>query len=70
MFTISFMELTKNIFIPGQSPTNMRKEFKDITEHEILNIINNLPNKSSSGCDSISNTMVKSLKMNCAILYL
>ena len=37
-------------------------EFKIVTEEEILNIINSLDNKSSSGCDSLSNTMVKSLK--------
>ena len=37
-------------------------EFKVVTEEEILNIINSLDNKSSSGCDGLSNTMVKSLK--------
>ena len=37
-------------------------EFKIVTEEEILNIINNLDNKSSYGCDGLSNTMVKSLK--------
>ena len=37
-------------------------EFKIVTEEEILNIINSLDNKSSSGCDGLSNTMVKSLK--------
>ena len=38
------------------------KEFKVVTEEEILNIINSLDNKSSSGCDGLSNNMVKSLK--------
>ena len=37
-------------------------KFKLVTEEEILNIINSLDNKSSSGCDGLSNTMVKSLK--------
>ena len=37
-------------------------EFKIVTEEEILNIINSLDNKSSSGCDGLSNTMVKRLK--------
>ena len=37
-------------------------EFKVVTKEEILNIINSLDNKSSSGCDGLSNTMVKSLK--------
>ena len=37
-------------------------EFKIVTEEEILNIVNSLDNKSSSGCDGLSNTMVKSLK--------
>ena len=37
-------------------------EFKIVTEEEILNIINSLDNKSISGCDGLSNTMVKSLK--------
>ena len=37
-------------------------EFKIVTEEEILNIINSLDNKSSSGGDGLSNTMVKSLK--------
>ena len=37
-------------------------EFKVVTEEEILNIINSLYNKSSSGCDCLSNTMVKSMK--------
>ena len=37
-------------------------EFKIVTEEKILNIINCLDNKSSSGCDGLSNTMVKSLK--------
>ena len=37
-------------------------EFKDVTEEEILNIINSLDNKTSSGCDGSSNTIVKSLK--------
>ena len=37
-------------------------EFKILTEEEILNIINSLDNKSSSGYDGLSNTMVKSLK--------
>ena len=37
-------------------------EFKDVTEEEILNIINSLDNKTSSGCDGLSNTIVKSLK--------
>ena len=37
-------------------------EFKIVTEEEILNIINSLDNKSSSGWDGLSNTMVKSLK--------
>ena len=37
-------------------------EFKVVTEEESLNIINSLDNKSSSGCDGLSNTMVKSLK--------
>ena len=45
-----------------RSPTNMRMEFKTVTEEEILNIINSLDNKSSSGCDGLSNTMIKSLK--------
>ena len=45
-----------------RSPTNMKMEFKIVTEEEILNIINSLDNKSSSGCDGLSNTMVKSLK--------
>ena len=45
-----------------RSPTNMRMEFKTVTEEEILNIINSLDNKSSSGCDGVSNTMIKSLK--------
>ena len=40
----------------------MRMDFKIVTEEEILNIINSLDNKSSSGCDGLSNTMVKSLK--------
>ena len=40
----------------------MRMEFKIVTEEEILNIINSLDNKSSSGWDGLSNTMVKSLK--------
>ena len=40
----------------------MRMEFKTVTEEEILNIINSLDNKSSSGCDGLSNTMIKSLK--------
>ena len=40
----------------------MRIEFKVVTEEKILNIINSLDNKSSSGCDGLSNTMVKSLK--------
>ena len=37
-------------------------EFKVVTEEEILNIINSSDNKSSFGCDGLSNTMVKSLK--------
>ena len=37
-------------------------EFKFVREEEILNIINCLDNKSNSGCDGLSNTMVKSLK--------
>ena len=37
-------------------------EFKIVTEEDILNIINSLDNKSGSGCDGLSNTMVKSLK--------
>ena len=37
-------------------------KFKVVTEEEILNIINSLDNKSSSGCDGLSNIMVKSLK--------
>ena len=37
-------------------------EFKVVTEEEILNIMNRLGNKSSSGCDGLSNNMVKSLK--------
>ena len=45
-----------------RSPTNMRMEFKIVTEEKILNIINSLDNKSSSGWDGLSNTMVKSLK--------
>ena len=61
MLTTSFMEHTKNIFGP-QRPTNMRMEFKIVTEEEILNIINSLDNKSSSGCDGLSDTMVKSEK--------
>ena len=34
----------------------MRMEFKFVTEEEILNIINSLDNKDSSGCDGLSNT--------------
>ena len=37
-------------------------ELKVGTEEEIVNLINSLDNKSSSGCDCLSNTMVKSLK--------
>ena len=37
-------------------------ELKVVREEEILNIINSLDNKSSSGCDGLSNTMVNSLK--------
>ena len=37
-------------------------ELKVGTEEEIVNLINSLDNKSSSGCDGLSNTMVKSLK--------
>ena len=44
------------------SPTNMRMEFVIVTEEEVLNIINSLDNKRSSGCDGLSYTMVKSLK--------
>ena len=44
------------------APTNIRMEFKVLTEEEILNIINSLDNKSNSGCGGLSNTMVKSLK--------
>ena len=37
-------------------------EFKIVTEENILNIINNLDNKRSSGWDRLPNTRVKSLK--------
>ena len=37
-------------------------KLKVITEEKILNIINGLDNKSSFGCNGLSNTMVKSLK--------
>ena len=40
----------------------MRMEFKFVIEDEIWNIINSLDNKSSSGCDDLSHTLVKSLK--------
>ena len=55
MLTTSFMEHTKNVFGP-------QMELQIVTEEEILNIINSLDNKSSSGCDGLSNNMVKSLK--------
>ena len=42
-------------------------KFKAVTEKEILNIINSLDNKSSSGCDGLSNTMVKNLKNELSI---
>ena len=57
MLTTSFME---HIYL--RSPTNMGKEFKVVTEEEILNITNKLDSKSTSGCNGLSNTMVKSSK--------
>ena len=56
------IQYTYNIQKYLRSPTNMRMEFKVVTGEEILNIINSLDNKSSSGCDGLSNTMVESEK--------
>ena len=45
-----------------KNPTELRFNFDFITEVEILAIINNLKNKTSSGVDEISNKLLKSIK--------
>ena len=43
-------------------PTNSRLQFTQISELEVISAINNLENKTSYGCDGISNKLLKLIK--------
>ena len=43
-------------------PTDFRFQFRQISELEVRSVIDNLENKTSCGCDGISNTLLKLIK--------